>query len=249
MLTIGVISLFPEMFQALHYGITGRAIKQGLLDLRVFNPRDYTQDRHRTVDDKPYGGGAGMVMMVDPLLAAIATAKAEIADAKVVYLTPQGKPLVQTEVATLTSYSNLILIAGRYEGIDERVIELAVDLELSLGDFVLSGGELAAMAVIDSMTRLLPGALGDEQSAAQDTFAAGLVEYPQYTRPEVVAGRKVPQVLLSGDHQAIARWREQQAIGRTWRKRPDLLAKLNLSKDQEDLLTEYIREFEAGEKP
>lgn len=249
MLTIGVISLFPEMFQALHYGITGRAIKQGLLDLRVFNPRDYTQDRHRTVDDRPYGGGAGMVMMVEPLIAAIETARAEIANAKVVYLTPQGKALVQTEIQTLTSLGNIIFIAGRYEGIDERVIELAVDIELSLGDFVLSGGELAAMAVIDSMTRLLPGALGDAQSAAQDTFTAGLVEYPQYTRPEVIAGLQVPQVLLSGDHQAIARWRQQQALGRTWRKRPDLLAKLDLSVDQEDLLTEYIREFEAGEKP
>jgi tRNA (guanine37-N1)-methyltransferase len=243
---VNIVSLFPDMIQCLaDYGVTGRAIRNGLLHMELFNPRDYTRDAHRSVDDRPYGGGPGMVMMVQPLREAIRAARAAMGGAAtVIYLSPQGKKLDQHGVNRLISRQRLVLVAGRYEGIDERVIESDIDEEWSIGDFVLSGGELAAMVMLDAMVRLLPGALGDEQSAEQDSFASGLLDYPHYTRPETVDGRRVPQVLLSGDHAAIRRWRLKQALGRTWLRRPDLLEVLRLDSEQHALLEEFIQEHE-----
>lgn len=240
-LQIGVISLFPEMFSAIvEQGITGRALKQSLYSIQCWNPRDFTEDKHRTVDDRPYGGGPGMVMKVEPLRAAIQAAKQVLGeDSKVIYLSPQGRQLAQEHVERLASSNKLIFIAGRYEGIDERLISAEVDEEWSIGDYVLSGGELAAMVMIDAIVRLLPGALGHEQSAEQDSFSSGLLDCPHYTRPEVLAGEPVPEVLLSGDHEKIRRWRLQQALGRTWQRRPELLADRMLSKEEEALLAEY----------
>ncbi len=239
-----VITLFPGMFAAVSkYGITGRAVQSGLLRLKTWNPRDFTRDRHRTVDDRPYGGGPGMVMLAEPLHAAIGAAReGDPHPGRVIYLSPQGRPLDQSVLRELARQQRIILLAGRYEGIDERLIQREVDEELSLGDYVLSGGELAAMVVIDGVTRLLPGALGHEDSAWQDSFAAGLLDHPHYTRPERLDGMAVPEVLLSGNHRAIARWRAKQALGRTWERRPDLLEKLDLSEEQRILLQEYIRE-------
>ncbi len=246
---IGVVTLFPGMFRALtDYGITGRAIEQGLLALSFWNPRDFSRDRHRRVDDRPYGGGPGMVMQVEPLLAAIQAAQREGGEARVIHLTPQGRRLDQQGVKALSREKRLVLVAGRYEGIDERLIELAVDEEISIGDYVLSGGELAAMVCIDAITRLLPGALGDEASAAEDSFAEGLLDHPHYTRPEVVEGLRVPEVLLSGDHQAIARWRRKEALGRTWQRRPDLLSGRTLDEEQRELLALYLSERELQER-
>ncbi len=244
-----VITLFPGMFDALTgYGITGRAVRSGLLRLETWNPRDYTSDRHRSVDDRPYGGGPGMVMLAEPLRAAIHAARGDSSTpAGVIHLSPQGRPLDQALLGDLAQRGRVILLAGRYEGIDERLIQGEVDEELSIGDYVLSGGELAAMVVIDGVTRLLPGALGHGESARQDSFSGGLLDCPHYTRPELLDGRSVPQVLLSGDHQAIARWREKQALGRTWQRRPDLLEKLDLSERQQTLLREYVRE-QGGEE-
>lgn len=241
---IDVITLFPEMFRILTaHGITGRAVARGLLEVATWNPRDYTTDRHRTVDDRPYGGGPGMVMLYEPLRAAIEAARAAAAPgAKLAYLSPQGRRLDQRGLEELRRREGLILLCGRYEGIDERLIEAEVDEEWSIGDYVLSGGELPAMVIIDGLTRLLPGALGHEDSAAEDSFVAGLLDHPHYTRPEVVAGRKVPAVLRSGDHAAIRRWRLKQALGRTWLRRPDLLAELQLSDEQRELLAEFIHE-------
>ena len=240
---IGVVTLFPDMFDAvIDYGITSRAVDQGLLALVCWNPRDYTSDRHRTVDDRPYGGGPGMVMKIEPLRAAIQAARAQMKTARVAYLSPQGRPLDQAGVVELAARDELILVAGRYEGIDERLIETEVDEEWSIGDYVLSGGELAAMVMIDAVTRLLPGALGHEQSAAQDSFAAGLLDHPHYTRPEEYEGRRVPEVLQSGNHEAIRRWRLKQALGRTWQRRPELLAALTLDDEQQALLEEFKRE-------
>jgi tRNA (guanine37-N1)-methyltransferase len=260
---VAVVTLFPGMFGALtEYGITGRAVRQQLLQLCYFSPRDYTQDRHRTVDDKPYGGGPGMLMKTGPVSAAIDAAKARLqqnglkqhegrathvgeapaAPPKVLYLSPQGKPLSQQIVQELAAEPALVLLCGRYEGIDERVLETLVDAEYSLGDFVLSGGELAAMTLLDAVTRLLPGALGAAESAVQDSFEAGLLDHPHYTRPEEFEGRRVPAVLLSGDHAKIAQWRLKQRLGATWRKRPDLLQQLQLDQQQQRLLDEYIRE-------
>lgn len=240
---IDVVTLFPQMIQDLAgYGVTGRALDKGLFDLGVWNPRDYTHDRHRTVDDRPYGGGPGMVMMIEPLRQAIAAAKAANAGARVVYLSPQGRTFDQRVAEELVQAKGLIMVAGRYEGIDERLIELEVDEELSIGDYVLSGGELAAMVVVDAVTRLLPGALGHEGSAEQDSFSDGLLDCPHYTRPEDYQGLKTPPVLLSGDHEAIRRWRLKQALGRTWLRRPDLLQRLTLDKEQRQLLDEFIRE-------
>jgi len=240
---IGIVSLFPEMFAALDYGICGRALKQGLLSLRIINPRDFTEDLHHTVDDRPYGGGPGMVMQAVPLCKAIEQAKVDIGgQAKVVYLSPQGKTVTQDDVRMLATRANMILIAGRYEGIDERIIESTVDEEWSIGDYILSGGELAAMVLIDAITRLLPGALGHAESAQQDSFMAGLLDCPHYTRPEEVFGKRVPSVLLSGHHQAIKRWRMKQSLGRTLLRRPDLLAKLDLDAEQQRLLAEFIEE-------
>ncbi len=247
---VGVITLFPGMFQALTgYGITGRAVQKGLLELSLWNPRDFTCDRHRRVDDRPYGGGPGMVMQVEPLLKAIRAAQAASGGkARVIHLSPQGRRLDQARVQALAREARLILVAGRYEGIDERLIELAVDEEISIGDYVLSGGELAAMVCIDAITRLLPGALGDEASAAEDSFARGLLDHPHYTRPEVVEGLRVPEVLLSGDHKAIARWRLKEALGRTWMRRPDLLSGRALDEEQRELLATYLSEQGVKER-
>jgi len=241
---IDVVSIFPAMFEAVAgYGITGRAVKQGLLGLQVWNPRDFTEDRHRTVDGRPYGGGPGMVMMADPLARAIGAARAQQdAAAKVMYLTPQGRRLDHAAITEMAQRPGLILLAGRYEGIDERLLESEVDEEWSIGDYVISGGELAAMVVIDAVTRLLPGALGDEDSAEQDSFVGGLLDCEHYTRPEEYAGRRVPEVLLSGDHERIRRWRLKRALGRTWERRPDLLDRLQLNEEQHELLEAYKRE-------
>lgn len=231
------------MFSVLEHGITGRAIKAGLLHVACWNPRDYTLNKHRNVDDSPYGGGPGMVMMAQPIQDAIKAAKqAASKPPTVIHLSPQGKQFNQQAAVDLLAKESLVLIAGRYEGIDERLLQQEVDEEWSLGDFVLSGGELAAMTMIDVMTRLIPGALGHEDSAAQDSISSGLLKYPQYTRPENFAGIAVPDVLLSGNHQAIERWRLKQSLGKTWLKRPDLLAKMNLTKLQLELLMEFVEE-------
>ncbi len=232
------------MFDALtEYGVSGKAVKKGLLQLDLWNPRDYTVDRHRTVDDRPYGGGPGMLMMVQPLRDAIHAAKsASDGQSTVVYLSPQGRTLDQVGVEALLEKKNITLVAGRYEGIDERLIAAEVDEEWSVGDYVLSGGELAAMVMIDAMVRLLPGALGHTESSQQDSFANHLLDCPHYTRPEMVDGHKVPAVLLSGDHQAIARWRLKQSLGRTWQRRPDLLEKIVFDDEMQLLLEEFKRE-------
>ena len=242
---VDVISIFPPMFEAISaYGVTGRAIEKGILQLRVRNPRDFATDARRTVDDRPYGGGPGMVMMAEPLAAAINAARAEQApEVRVIYLSPQGRRLDQAAVTALAARSGLILLAGRYEGVDERLLAAEVDEEWSIGDYVLSGGELPAMVVIDAVARLLPGVLGHEDSAQQDSFVEGLLDCGHYTRPEVVAGGTVPAVLLSGNHEHIRRWRLQQALGQTWLKRPDLLQKMQLDKEQQDLLDAFRREY------
>ncbi len=243
----GIVTLFPDMFTAVSdYGVTGRAIRDGLVEVSYWNPRDYTEDKHRTVDDRPYGGGPGMLMKTEPIEMAVGAAKAALPHAKVIYLTPQGRVLDQTAINRLASEEAIIMLCGRYEGIDERVIETQVDEEWSLGDYVLSGGELAAMACLDAIIRLQSGALGSEESAGQDSFMQGLLDCPHYTRPEHYAGRSVPGVLLSGDHEAIRRWRHKQSLGRTWQRRPELLEQLELTKEQQDLLKEFIEELESG---
>ncbi len=243
-LQVEVISIFPEMFAAIsEYGITSRAVKQGLLQLTCRNPRSYTEDRHQTVDDRPFGGGPGMVMKIEPLERALADARlAAGVQAKVIYLSPQGRRLTQSAVRELANEDALILIAGRYEGIDERFIEAHVDEEWSIGDYVLSGGELPAMVLIDAVTRMLPGALGHADSAEEDSFADGLLDCPHYTRPEVYAGKRVPDVLLSGNHEHIRRWRLQQSLGRTCERRADLLDSRSLSGEEQKLLAEYLRQ-------
>jgi tRNA (guanine37-N1)-methyltransferase len=229
------------MFDALRYGIPGRVLRSGLLNLELWNPRDYTYDRHRTVDDRPYGGGPGMVMKAQPLTdalhaARVSVSRAVVAAVTVVYLSPQGRPLTQGVLAELAEQTAVILVAGRYEGVDERFIETEVDLELSIGDYVLSGGELAAMVIIDGLARLLPGALGHPASADQDSFVNGLLDHPHYTRPEIHAGYPVPGVLLSGNHEEIRRWRLTQALRRTRQRRPDLFSELMLTNEQQSLL-------------
>ncbi|MDO9140828.1 MAG: tRNA (guanosine(37)-N1)-methyltransferase TrmD [Methylobacter sp.] len=241
-----VVTLFPDMVTtAASCGVTGRAIERSIVSLSTWNPRDYTHDKHRTVDDRPYGGGPGMVMKYQPLHDAVSNARqAGSGNAKVIYLSPQGKPITQALLSeTCSSASQLILIAGRYEGIDERFVELDCDDEWSIGDYVISGGELAALVVIDAVTRLLPGVLGDDNSAQQDSHSDGLLDCPHYTRPEQIDGHTVPDVLLGGNHADIKRWRMKQALGRTWQKRPDLLKKKNLSAEQEHLLKEFIVEL------
>ena len=250
-LWIGVISLFPEMFDAItEYGVTGRAIRNGLIEFHKWNPRDFTHDKHRTVDDRPYGGGPGMLMMIQPLRDAIATARKAADDdvllnggnkAKVIYLSPQGRKLDQAGVHELSQHDRLIFIAGRYEGIDERLIESDIDEEWSVGDYVLSGGELPAMNVIDAVARFVPGVLGHNQSAEQDSFSDGLLDCPHYTRPEVFddgteQGKSVPKVLLSGDHERIRQWRQFKSLERTWTRRPELLTNLALTAEQEKIL-------------
>ena len=244
---IGVVSLFPEMFKAVtDYGISRRAVENGLLTLEVWNPREFTEDKHRTVDDKPYGGGPGMLMKVQPLKDAINAAKSKAqAQCPVIYLSPQGKPLEQADLASLAMLPEMILVAGRYEGIDERLIESAIDMEVSIGDFVASGGELPAMLLIDGVTRLLPGAVGDADSVEQDSFSNGLLDYPQYTRPETEDGLTVPEVLMSGDHGQIARWRKMQSLGRTYEKRPDLITARTLTEEEKQLLDEYLAKRET----
>jgi tRNA (guanine37-N1)-methyltransferase len=242
-----VVSIFPEMVGRIaEYGVVGRAVARGLLTLSCQNPREFATDPHRTVDDRPYGGGPGMVMKYEPTAAAIAAARAALpSGSRVVCLTPQGVVFDQATARRYAELPGLILLAGRYEGIDERLVETQVDEELSLGDFVLSGGEMAAMAVIDAVTRLIPGVLGDQDSAEQDSFSEGLLDHPHYTRPEVIEGRKVPEVLLSGDHARIARWRYQQALGRSFLRRPDLVRKLRLNDEQRKLLDEFLRDERA----
>jgi tRNA (guanine37-N1)-methyltransferase len=234
----GVISLFPDMFSPFtQQGVIGRAVKSGKISVDTFNPRDFTHDRHRTVDDRPYGGGPGMLMMVKPLTDAIHAAKNIGGEnSKVIYLSPQGKPLDQAGVKRLASIERTILICGRYEGIDERVIESHVDEEVSIGDYVLSGGELPAMVLMDAVARLVPGVLGHKASAVEDSFTDGLLDCPHYTRPEVLEGQKVPEVLLSGDHEKIRQWRLMQSLGRTMQRRPDLLNHLALTEEQLRLL-------------
>ncbi len=238
-----VITLFPEMVQAVtQSGVTSRAAEQGLITLNCINPRDYTTDKHRTVDDRPYGGGPGMVMKADVVLSTIRDAKQQSPASKVVYLSPQGKTVNQVMMASAAKEDGLILLCGRYEGIDERIVELAVDEEWSIGDYVLSGGELGAMVVIDSITRLLPGALGHEQSAEQDSFSDGLLDCPHYTRPEEIEGKPIPAVLKSGNHAEIAKWRRMESLGRTYLKRPDLLEKLDLNEQDKKLLEVFLRQ-------
>ena len=241
---IDVVTLFPEFVQqSAALGVIGRAQTRGLLELGTWNPRDYASDAYRRVDERPYGGGPGMVMLIEPLRAALAAAQAAAATpASVVYLSPQGSRLTQARVAQFAQMPRLLLLCGRYEGVDERLLEHAVDEEISLGDFVLSGGELAAAVVLDAVGRLLPGVLNHSESAAQDSFADGLLDCPHYTRPERDALGDVPQVLLSGDHAAIRRWRLKQALGRTWLRRPDLLAARELDAEQRALLDEFRRE-------
>jgi tRNA (guanine37-N1)-methyltransferase len=244
---LGIISIFPEMFQALtDYGVSGRAVGNGMVDVTAWNPREFTTDRHQTVDDRPYGGGPGMLMKVGPLKQAIAAAKAKNgSNSKVIYLSPQGQTLTQQKAQELANEESLIFIAGRYEGIDERLIEAHVDEEISIGDYVLSGGELAAMVVMDSIIRLVPEVLGHDLSAVEDSFVNGLLDCPHYTRPENIDGHVVPDILLGGNHEKIKRWRLKQALGRTWQRRPDLIAKKSLSKAEETLLQEYIREVQG----
>ena len=249
MIAFDCITLFPQMFDAVaDYGITRRAKEEGKWSLSLWNPRDFTTDNYRTVDDRPYGGGPGMVMLAEPIEKAITAAKARAqlsaagTEAKVIYFSPQGKPLDHAKVMELKDAQRLILLCGRYEAVDERLLERCVDEEISLGDFVLSGGELAAMALIDAVVRQLPGVLNDAQSAMQDSFVTGLLDCPHYTRPEVYEGERVPEVLMSGHHADIERWRLKQALGRTWLRRPDLLALRELSVKEQKLLAEFQQE-------
>ncbi|MEM7207383.1 MAG: tRNA (guanosine(37)-N1)-methyltransferase TrmD [Pseudomonadota bacterium] len=242
---IDIITLFPEfVLQVGEYGVTGRAVECGLIDLHTHNPREFALDAHRTVDDRPYGGGPGMVMKVEPLRAAIGVARRQSPTAEVIYVSPQGRRLNQALVRELAQRESLILLAGRYEGIDERVIEHDVDDEISLGDYVLSGGELAAMVLIDAVSRLQAGALGHEESARQDSFSDDLLDCPHYTRPDTVDGHAIPAVLNGGDHAAIARWRRKQALGRTAQRRPDMIEGVELSAEDAVLLNQYMREIE-----
>lgn len=245
---IDVITLFPEMFDAItHYGITGRARKNEVFRLRTWNPRDFAKDNYRTVDDSPYGGGPGMIMLPQPLDEAIDQARARqladgISNTKLIYLSPQGKLLDHEKILQLTQLKGLILLCGRYEGIDERIIMRQVDEEISIGNYVISGGELAAMVLIDGLVRQMPGVLGDPTSAKEDSFTDNLLEFPQYTRPEIYRGDAVPSILLSGDHAKINRWRLQQSLGKTWLRRPDLLElkkKQGISKEEQELLEEF----------
>ncbi|GAA0351953.1 tRNA (guanosine(37)-N1)-methyltransferase TrmD [Bowmanella denitrificans] len=240
-----VVSLFPDMFDNFtQQGVFGRAVKSGLLQVECFNPRDFTHDKHRTVDDRPYGGGPGMLMMVQPLTDAIHAAKQAAGEnPKVIYLSPQGNKLDQQGVRRLSETENLILVAGRYEGIDERVIAAEIDEEWSIGDYVLSGGELPAMVLMDAIARFVPGVLGHEQSAEQDSFNEGLLDCPHYTRPENLDGRLVPDILLSGNHEKIRQWRLKQSLGRTWQRRPELLNDLALTEEQKRLLRQFQDEF------
>ncbi len=244
-----VVTLFPEFVeQVISCGVVGRAATQGLLDLYCWNPRDYTRDRHRTVDDRPYGGGPGMLMKVQPLAEAIAALREQNRGTRLVYLSPQGRLLNQQMLARQVEFGSVAFLCGRYEGIDERLIEREVDEEWSIGDYVISGGELAAMVCIDAMTRLLPGALGHDESARQDSFSDGLLDCPHYTRPEDYQGDRVPGVLMNGNHRDIETWREREALGRTWQRRPDLLDSIELDARRQALLDDYIAGFNETRK-
>jgi tRNA (guanine37-N1)-methyltransferase len=245
---IEVVTLFPRMIAgALEFGIVGRAIARGLMSVGTEDPRLHAADAHRTVDDRPYGGGPGMVMKPEPLLAAIRAAHARLPPGSPrVYLSAQGQPFAQAQARELAALPGMLLLAGRYEGVDERVVELGIDRELSVGDYVLSGGELPALVIIDALARLLPGALGDERSSAEDSFAHGLLDWPHYTRPEVFEGRGVPPVLLSGDHADIRRWRLAQAVARTAQRRPDVLANAQLAPEARRALNEFLTAGAAG---
>jgi tRNA (guanine37-N1)-methyltransferase len=246
---IDVITLFPELVeQVTGCGVVGRAAEQGLLELHCWNPRDYTRDKHRTVDDRPYGGGPGMLMKVQPLQDALTAVREHNGAARLVYLSPQGKLVTQKKLAQQVEQGSVIFLCGRYEGIDERLIQREVDEEWSIGDYVISGGELAAMVCIDAMTRLIPGALGHEDSAQQDSFSDGLLDCPHYTRPDEYLGDRVPEVLMNGNHREIDAWRQQQALGRTWQRRPDLLENIELSTGQQALLDKFIAELEQARK-
>jgi tRNA (guanine37-N1)-methyltransferase len=248
-----IITLFPPMFDVIaKYGVTSRALEQELYYMQLWNPRDFTSNNYRTVDDRPYGGGPGMVMLAEPLEQAIEAAKQRqiesgIEAPRVVYLSPQGRQLNHQVVMELAARPGLILLAGRYEGIDERLLRRQVDEEISIGDYVLSGGELAAMVLIDSIVRHIPGVLGDADSAVQDSFVDGLLDYPHYTRPEEYRGEPVPPVLMSGNHAHIERWRLKQALGRTWQRRADLIEQRGLSREEAALLEEFKRDEQSGE--
>ena len=244
---IGIITLFPEMFKAItEFGVTGRAVKHNLLQVRCYNPRDFTHDKHKTVDDRPYGGGPGMLMMVQPLRDAIHSAKADAGEGvKVIYLSPQGRKLEQAGVKELSLNSKMILVCGRYEGIDERLIQSEIDEEWSVGDYVLTGGELPAMTLIDAVARFIPGVLGKQESAQEDSFADGLLDCPHYTRPEVLDGLTVPPVLMSGNHAEIRKWRLKQSLERTWLRRPELLESLALTDEQRKLLQQVQDEHNS----
>ena len=248
---LGIVTLFPEMFAAVtEHGISGRAVRSGLMNLELFNPRDYTTDKHRTVDDKPFGGGPGMLMKTEPVMASIAAARQAVSQkqtigekARVIYLSPQGQTLKHDSIIGLAKRESMVLLCGRYQGIDNRVLENEIDEEWSLGDFVISGGELAAMTLIDAMTRFQPGALGDEGSALGDSFSNGLLHSPEYTRPQSIDGSDVPKVLRSGDHEAIRKWRRKQRLGATWLKRPDLLEARSMEIEQEELLEQFKQDY------
>jgi tRNA (guanine37-N1)-methyltransferase len=249
-----VVTIFPAMFEALsRHGITRRALEEKLFELALWDPREFTTDNYRRVDDRPYGGGPGMVMMPEPLQAAIDAAKGAqrasgVEAPKVVLMSPQGERLTESLVKKLAEEKGLVLVAGRYEGIDERLVAESVDLEVSIGDYVTSGGELPAMVLVDCLVRRLPGSLNDAESAMQDSFSQGLLDWPHYTRPEEWKEGRVPDVLLSGNHAAIARWRRKQALGRTWVRRPDLVDEKSLSREDRQLLEEYLREEQASQQ-
>jgi tRNA (guanine37-N1)-methyltransferase len=254
---VDVVTLFPELVDhAVRFGVTGRALQRGLWRIGLWNPRDYATDNHRTVDDRPYGGGPGMVMLADPLAQALAAARRAqrddgMAATRTIHLSPAGAPLTHRRVAALAAAADgtgYVLLAGRYEGIDERLLGREVDEEIAIGDFVVSGGELPALMLIDAIVRQRPGVLNDAESAAQDSFVDGLLDCPHYTRPEQEGGQRVPEVLLSGDHAAIRRWRLKQALGRTWERRPDLLRGRPLSKEEQALLAEFRRERQAAQE-
>jgi tRNA (guanine37-N1)-methyltransferase len=245
MMRFDILTLFPEMFSSpLRESILGRAIEKKLIQIHTVNIRNYASDKHQTVDDTPYGGGQGMVMKVEPIAEVIEWVKSKNPSAQTIYLTPQGKPFNQEMALRLSSKPHLILLCGRYEGVDERVRELFVDEEISIGDYVLTGGELAAMVVVDAVSRLLPGVLGSDRSAEEDSFSHSLLEYPQYTRPFNFRERCVPEILISGNHSAISLWRRKEALKRTWERRPDLLAKANLSREDEKILENFLRQSE-----
>jgi tRNA (guanine37-N1)-methyltransferase len=246
---IEAVTLFPEFVtESLRIGVVGRAIERGIVSFGAVSPREFATDVHRTVDDRPYGGGPGMVLKIEPTRAALRLAKSRLPEgSRSVYLAADGVTLTQAKAAELARLPGLLLLAGRYEGVDERLLETEIDERISIGDYVLSGGELPALVLIDAVVRLLPGVLGDDESAQQDSFSNGLLDWPHYTRPEIFEGREVPAVLLSGNHGAIQRWRLKQALGITWLRRPDLLAKLELSKEQRKLLDEYMTEHRARE--